>query len=87
MVTVTEPVPESVTVTFELPSEIAVLEIAPIDESTYALIDCCVASAVLESDDMLSSSKILSTLTPSLNPNDPNTLNPSLILTKVESVD
>ena len=54
MVTVTVPVPESATTTEELPSVIDVDDIAPMELSTYALIDCCVASAVTESDDMLS---------------------------------
>jgi hypothetical protein len=54
--TVSDPVPESAMVAEELPSEIAVDDIAPIDVSTYALIDCCVARLVAESDAMLSSS-------------------------------
>ena len=55
--------------------------------STYALIDCCVASAVSESDDMSSSSTMVDTTTPSLNPKFPLTCKASLIVTAVESAE
>ena len=55
--------------------------------STYALIDCCVASAVALLEDKLSSSKIFVTAVPPVNDNDPVTINPSLTVTEVESED
>ena len=64
-VTVIVPVPVSATVTFELFCTIDVEEILPTSLSTYALIDCCVASAVSLFEDMLSSSFIPVTVAPS----------------------
>ena len=64
-VTVTDPSPESATVTLVLFCVMAVDDIPDISLSTYALIDCCVANLVLLFDAMLSSSLIPVTVAPS----------------------
>ena len=53
--------------------------------STYAFIDCCVANAVLELDEKLSSSRIVFVATPPSKLRLPTIIMPSLIVTEVES--
>ena len=66
---------------------------ADVCESTYALIDCCVESAVAEFEDISSSSTmdVIATVFATVNcdpaSNGPSTCNPSLITTDDESDD